>query len=180
MKKLFLTTLVVSLTACASFYDKQVATPAVYHSPMQIDESYNISGRFSIRTASKNYYGNFNWEHDSRNDILDFMSPVGTTVAQIKIESNIATLKTDDKTYTGKNLEQMMQERLGFVLPVAYLHYWIQGVPLPTYPVAGNLTSGFSQLNWQVEYLTWEDSNHPQIVQVSRNDLRIKLLINNW
>ncbi len=182
MRKLvFLVPMIASvLTGCASYYDATVDKPAVYHQPVKIDEDFSISGRFSIKTDQKNYYGNFDWNHESGNDVLNFNSPVGTTVAQIKVESGIAELTDEDNnTYTGKNLDQLMIARLGFSLPMNYLHYWIQGVPLPAYPVDSKLDSGFTQLGWKVEYLSWSDTNHPQIVQVTKDSLRIKLLT-NW
>ncbi len=180
MKKLVSVLLLgILLTGCASLYDTKVDNPADYHKPQQVDDNYSLTGRFSIRTADKNYYGNFSWLKESANEELDFMSPIGSTVAQIKIESGIASLTDEEnKTYSGENLNQLMEERLGFVLPMGYLHYWIQGVPLPQYPVQESLKSGFSQLGWRVEYLSWHDQNHPQIIQASKDDLRIKLLLN--
>lgn len=167
----------LSLSGCASWYDTQVDKPAEYHQPLQIDEDYDISGRFSIVTPQKDYYGNFNWQRESGEDELAFMSPLGNTVARIVVESGVATLTTGGESYSGHNLDQMMQEQLGFSLPINYLHYWLQGIPLPQYPVQNRLNSGFSQLNWKVEYLSWQDTNHPQIVQVSNTNLRIKLII---
>lgn len=169
----------VAVSGCASWYDVKVDQPASYHQPIAIDESYNISGRFSIVTPQKDYYGNFNWQHESQSDVLDFMSPLGNTVARITVESSVATLDNGSQKYSGSNLDQIMIEQLGFSLPINYLHYWIQGVPLPQYPVQNQLTSGFSQLSWQIEYLSWQDQNHPQVVQVSKPDLRIKLMM-NW
>lgn len=179
MKKLYVTFLLIgiALSGCASWYDTKVAQPAVYHQPLQVDDNYNISGRFSIVTAQKDYYGNFNWQRESGDDHLAFMSPLGNTVAQITVESGVATLDNGSQVYSGHNLDQMMQEQLGFSLPINYLHYWLQGIPLPQYPVQNRLNSGFSQLNWKIEYLSWQDQNHPQIVQVSNSDLRIKLII---
>lgn len=179
MKKLYGTFLLMSLalSGCASWYDTQVAQPAEYHQPLQVDENYNISGRFSIVTPQKDYYGNFNWQRESGDDHLAFMSPLGNTVAQIVVESGIATLNNGSQVYSGHNLDQMMQEQLGFSLPVNYLHYWLQGVPLPQYQVQNRLNSGFGQLNWKIEYLSWQDRNHPKIVQVSNDNLRIKLII---
>lgn len=171
---------IIGLSSCASWYDVKVDQPAAYHAPTQIDNNYNIDGRFTIRTASKDYYGNFNWQHESANDVLAFMSPLGSTVAKIVVESDVATLTTEDnESYSGSDLDQMMNKQLGFSLPLQYLHYWIQGIPLPNYPVNDRLSSGFEQLGWKIEYLRWQDNNHPQIVQVSKADLRIKLLI-NW
>lgn len=171
----------ILLAGCASWYDAQVNTPSSYHVPQKLDESYNISGRFLIVTAeSKDYYGNFNWQRESGNDALAFMSPLGNTVAQINIESGVATLINSNGThYSGRNLDNLMQEQLGFALPLNYLHYWIQGVPLPQYPVQDKLTSGFSQLNWQVEYLSYQDENHPHILALHNSQMRIKMVI-NW
>ena len=167
------------LSGCASFYDSKVEHPENYHQPVQIDDHYNISGRFFIKAREKNYYGNFTWQRESAHDVLDFMSPIGTTVARIEVESTIASLSTGGKTYTGNSLAQMMEQQLGFSLPLSYMHYWLQGIPLANYPVQNRLDSGFSQLNWKIEYLRWQDLNHPQIVQLSNADLRIKLFI-NW
>lgn len=179
MRKLWWIVLLTSLnlSGCASWYDTQVEKPAEYHQPLKIDQDYDISGRFSIVTSQKDYYGNFNWQRESGDDSLSFMSPLGNTVAQIVVESGIATLTTSGESYSGHNLDQMMQEQLGFSLPINYLHYWLQGIPLPQYPVQNRLNSGFSQLNWKIEYLSWQDTNHPQIVQVSKDGLRIKLII---
>lgn len=177
--KYLLCLIVVSLTGCASLYDTTVEHPDNYHAPVQIDSSYNIDGRFSIVNRQKDYYGNFNWQHESGFDRLSLMSPLGNSVARITVESNIASLETSDGVYRGDDLDSMLTKQLGFSLPINYLHYWVQGVPLPDYPITNSLTSGFSQLNWNVEYLRWQDVNHPQIVQVSNGELRIKLLI-NW
>lgn len=180
MKKIISLGLAVLSTACASLYESNVATPAAYHKPELIDQNYTISGRFSIKTTAKNYYGNFTWLKESANEELDFMSPLGSTVAQIRIESAIVTLTdAQNKVYSGEDVAALMVQRLGFTIPLSYLHYWIQGIPLPNYPVQSQLKSGFSQLDWQVEYLSWQDHDHPQLIQLTKNDLRIKLLI-NW
>lgn len=170
---------VLSLSGCASFYDTTVSNPDIYHKPQNVDTSYNIDGRFSIINHQKDYYGNFNWQHESDFDSLSLMSPLGNAVAKITVESSVAILETSDGKYSGTDLDELLIRQLGFTLPVSYLHYWVQGIPLPNYPVESSLSSGFSQLNWNIEYLRWQDVNHPQIVQVSNKDLRIKLLI-NW
>lgn len=180
LKNLLLSISVFSLVGCASFYDKTVDQPASYHAPQVVDQSYNIDGRFSIIAQDKNYYGNFTWAHENDFDKLALNSPLGNSVAVISVESGIATLQTKDGAYTGSNLDGLLKERMGFTLPLAYLHYWVQGIPLPDYPVENKLTSGFQQFGWNIEYLEWADSNHPSLVQVSKTGLKIKLLISNW
>ena len=167
----------LSLSACASFYNVSVEKPAQYVQPITIESDFNISGRFFIKTAKKNDYGNFTWDKAQNSESLAFRTPIGQTVAQITIESGVATLATKDKIYSGEDLDTMMQNHLGFTLPMSQLHYWIKGVPLPDEPVTQKLTSGFVQLGWNVEYLQWHDPSHPHIIRCSKEDLVIKLLI---
>ena len=177
-KLLLFAVLMLSVGSCASFYDvKPVTPPVVYNKPTLIDQNFDITGRFFIKQPEKNSYGNFAWHKLNESEELNFNTPLGQTVAQIIIESGVATLTAKEETYTGDNLDQMMQEKMGFVLPMNYLHYWIQGVSLPNAPVTAELANGFVQLGWNVEYLQWLDKNHPQIVQCTKGDLVIKLFI---
>lgn len=170
--------LLLFLSACASLYDATPDKPAVaYSKPKVIDPNFDISGRFIIKQPDKNNYGNFTWNRTGESEELDFNTPIGQTVAKIIIESGIATLTNKDNSYTGQDLNDMMQKQLGFVLPMNYLHYWIQGVSLPDVPVTQQLDDGFVQLGWKVEYLQWQDANHPQIIQCTKDDLIIKLLV---
>ena len=168
----------LSLPGCANFYDVKADKPATtYYKPQVIDTNFDISGRFFIRQPNKSSYGNFAWHKLNESEELDFNTPLGQTVARINIESGAATLTAKDETYSGDSLDKMMQEQLGFVLPMNYLHFWIQGVSLPDSPVTAELATGFEQLGWKVEYLQWQDKNHPQIIQCTKEDLSIKLFI---
>lgn len=176
---LSLFTLGVEVSGCASFYDAVPdLPPPKYTKPSVIDQDFNISGRFSIKQPSNSSYGNFIWVKESNTEELSFNTPLGQTVAKITVESGgLATLTADNKSYTGDDLDDLMEDRLGYVLPMAYLHYWMQGVSVPSAPVVQELNDGFVQLGWKVEYLQWVDANHPQIVQCSRGDLVVKFLI---
>lgn len=165
------------VTSCASFYNPTVDKPSPYIKPNIIDKNFDISGRFSIKTKEKNEYGNFTWSRIADNESMELRSPIGTTVAKITVESKVATLETKDQTYRGDDLDQMMENNLGFTLPMQSLHYWIQGVALPDTTVDVQLKDGFVQLGWKVEYLAWQDPNHPKILQCSKGDLVIKLLL---
>ncbi|MCX8514657.1 MAG: lipoprotein insertase outer membrane protein LolB [Burkholderiales bacterium] len=171
----------IAVMSCASFYDVNVTTPPkTYVKPLTIDQNFDISGRFIIKQESKNNYGNFTWVRNNDYEQLNFTTPIGQTVARITIESSLATLTTqDNKTFSGDDLDDLMDDKLGFVLPLNYLHYWIQGVNLPNEPVESKLDNGFMQLGWKVNYLEWTDPNHPKIVECTKDDLTIKLLI-NW
>lgn len=167
---------IILISSCASFYDKDGNENLAYNKPTQIDKTFNLSGRFNIKTSKDNYYGNFAWDKTESNEILNLNTPLGSTVARITIDNNLVTLQTKDEELSGNDLDEMMQKNLGFSLPLDSMHAWVQGIPLNQYPHTPN-TNGFSQLGWKIEYLSWSDNNHPALVRLSDNDLIVKLII---
>ena len=179
MKNILIIIYLFILSSCASFYDVNVDKSQTYKQPDQLLEQFSLSGRFLIKNTNSTYYGNFSWWKESGVEELDLNSPLGTTVAKIKIYNNSVSLFANDNIYTGDNLDEIMQKQLGFSIPLKYLYYWVQGFKLPEYEIEKNLTNGFTQLGWNVEYLSWGDNKLPQIIQCTKDDLIIKL-VNKW
>jgi len=168
------------LSSCALFYNSPEAKPPTYVKPIAIESGFDISGRFIIKTASKNNSGNFTWTKDTESEDLEFRTPLGQTVAKILInESGIATLYTRDDSYTGDDLTDEMQDEFGFTLPLDSLHYWVQGIAIPTESTTQTLKDGFVQSGWNIEYLEWQDPTHPHILRCTNGDYEIKLLV-DW
>ncbi|HMT02957.1 MAG TPA: outer membrane lipoprotein LolB [Burkholderiales bacterium] len=180
MKQVYIFLVIIGLNACASLYNIEPSKPvAIYKRPIEISNSFNLSGRFTIKTSDKNNYGNFRWSKESSIEELDLNSPLGQTLVKIVIERGNANLTTKGQTYSGEDLDEMMLEKLGFTLPLNYLHYWIQGVEIPNELPIEILPNGFIQLGWRVEYLEWQDQTHAKIIMCSRENLIIKLLL-DW
>lgn len=168
------------LQSCASMYNIKTTAPSrKYTAPLNIADNFDISGRFFIKSLTRKEYGNFSWFKTLKVEELDFTTPLGETVAKFKLQNGVAIFTTAKNSYTGHDIDQLMQQNLGYVLPLEKMHYWIQGVAVPGAPVDHPLEKGFSQFNWNIEYLEWTDNNHPKIIQISNNTLDIKLLI-NW
>ncbi len=165
------------LSSCASWYDVGEGEGISYHQPQQVDYNFSISGRFIVRHAAKDYFGNFSWAHVPGQDRLSMYSTWGITIAQIRVENKVSQLTVEGKTYYGEDLDKLLESHLGFSLPLVYLHYWIQGSPLPGVKVEQKFNQGFQQLLWQVKYLQWQENNRPQIIELSQSNLKIKLLI---
>jgi outer membrane lipoprotein LolB len=180
MKAIFFTVAIVFatlITGCASFYNVNPSGATKYTKPILIDNDFDISGRFYIKSLDKTSYGNFSWLKIGNHEEFDFNTPLGQTVAKIIIESSGITLYNGNKVYSGTDLNTIMQNNFGFVLPINYLHYWVAGVALPNTPIDQQIADGFIQLGWTVEYLEWYNRNHPKIIKISRNNLQIKLFI---
>ena len=63
---------------------------------------------------------------------IDLATPVGTTLARIEIEPGRARV-TDGKMQglTGPNADELVEQALGWRLPISGLPYWLEGRPDP-------------------------------------------------
>jgi outer membrane lipoprotein LolB len=183
--------LLLLTTSCAFLFDKQVKEVKPYKKPQQVDIVFKYTGRFVISTESESYYGTFTWVKNDDNQQLELRSVLGNTVAKIDITKQANVLQVQDKIYRqdfntksdssepvshNEDLNTLLKQYLGFEIPLQYMHYWVQGLPLPQYHIDQAITDGFIQQNWKVEYLQYKD-NKPTIVKITRDKLMIKLLI---
>ena len=114
--------LVIALGACAS-------TP-----PSAPERSY--AGRFSAMAVSgerrDSVSGRFLIEIRGQQQLIELATPVGTTLARIEIEPGRAKV-TDGKLlgFSGPNADELVEQALGWRLPVAGLSHWLDGRPDP-------------------------------------------------
>jgi len=98
------------------------------------DRSY--SGRFSATTTAsekrENVSGRFNLEIRGSHQVLDLLSPLGTTVARIEVEPTGARATgAQMQEMRGPNADVLTEQLLGWTLPVSGLADWIEGRPAP-------------------------------------------------
>jgi outer membrane lipoprotein LolB len=99
-------------------------------------------------------------------------------------------LVTADQVYRADDAESLTGQVLGWRLPLAGLPYWIQGVHSPVTASEKDLDAegrvvAVRQDGWEIVYLAYFPSQQvrdirPRIVTLSRQDLRIKLVVDEW
>lgn len=151
------------LTACAT----TVAPP---------DRSY--AGRFSATTAlgeqRESVSGRFNLEIRGARQVLELLSPLGTTVARIEVEPGRARATgVQMQRVEGPDADALTEQLLGWTLPVSGLADWIEGRPAPERLARVERESGrvalIEQDNWTIrlpEY--FESSPRPRRLLLER------------
>jgi len=171
--------LVVSvLNGCASMID-DMTDHTNYHRPSHVDESFNIHGKLNIQSNTNSLYANYNWSMNNQQEVLSLKNPLGITMARMTIVAGVTTIQLlDGRVFTGDQVDAMTEQSIGVAIPLNYMHNWVQGIPLPQYDYTVT-ENGFTQLGYNVGYLSWYDANHPKLVKITQNDLVIKIFI-NW
>jgi outer membrane lipoprotein LolB len=121
--------------------------------------------------------GTVQWQVDAAGDWqIQFRSPLGQTVAALSIQRPLTTdvtthIQVQQYEWVGGSVESVMQQALGFSMPLSALWYWLQGELAPSpavLPEMGIMTftqasqpATFEQAGWQGSY-RWRTPTNTQ------------------
>jgi outer membrane lipoprotein LolB len=183
----------IALAGCASVKPQGPSTTnAATSVTAQTSRAYQ--GRFAIQYndqngQQRNAYGNFTWQETGDTVTLQLRNPLGQTLAIVTSSSASATLELPNRQpLTADNVSTLMQNALGFALPVEGLRYWLQPSPAPTSraktekdPEQPSRLKQITQDGWTIDYLAYADAPATGVkrVNLSRSEppLDIKLVL---
>ncbi|BDB22991.1 outer-membrane lipoprotein LolB [Cupriavidus sp. TA19] len=130
--------------------------------------SQQYTGRFSANYVrygrDEGVTGSFRWEEQGRNVRLDLVSPLGQTLAVVTATPSGATLDLPNQPpRNAPEVDTLMEEALGFALPVAGMRDWLhgraaQGSPARTTRDEQGRVATLAQNGWTVRYVAWQDT----------------------
>jgi outer membrane lipoprotein LolB len=97
-------------------------------------------------------------------------------------------LTREAEVFESASAEGLMQNYLGWSVPVNALNQWVRGMPEPGMSIEetrleqGRL-SFLSQEDWLIEYQAYEQVDMvwlPRRLKITRPDLNIKLIVEQW
>ncbi|WP_322043899.1 lipoprotein insertase outer membrane protein LolB [Paraburkholderia sp. J67] len=183
----------LALAGCATQAPREPSTARATTSlTTQTSRAYH--GRFAIQYndqngQQRNAYGNFDLREADSTVTLQLLNPLGQTLAIVTSAPGQATLELPNKQpLTADNVSTLMQQALGFALPVDGLRYWLQPSAAPdsrahTTPDPKNpqRLSQIEQDGWTIDYLAYADAPATGVkrVNLTREDppLQIKLVL---
>ena len=101
---------------------------------------------------------------EGRNVRLDLVSPLGQTLAIITATPSGATLDLPNEApRNAPEVDSLMEQALGFSLPVSGMRDWLHGRAAPGTPSnitrdANGRPDTLRQSGWTVRYLAWQDT----------------------
>lgn len=171
------------LCGCTSLAPPQVARPAQAEYA-----AFALNGRISASNQGERHSAGLRWTHKAESDEILLLSPLGQTVARVYRDALNATLDEGSKHYLAANVELLMQQALGWHLPMNGLHHWVLGMAAPqgTAQVERNSNGQIAILfqdGWEVRYLRYagdKPDSLPARLQLRRESLQVQLLIDEW
>lgn len=150
--------------------------------------AFTLNGRIAIKHQDKRHSAGLHWIHRAQSDEVLLLTPLGQTAARVYRDAGHATLENGNKHYSADDAEALMEQSLGWHLPLGGLHHWVLGIVVAGSPAHierdgnGQITV-LHQDGWEVRYLRYSATGQdslPTHLQLSRDDLQMQLLIDEW
>jgi len=130
------------------------------------------------------------WRQDEASfDIHVSSALLGLGATRIEGSPNYIGLhQPDEDSLYSTTPELLLQQTLGWTLPLKSLAYWVKGMPAPNQPAelefdTVGLPYHLTQSDWQIElehYQPVENMMLPHKITMSRRDIRLRMVITDW
>lgn len=151
---------------------------------------WELAGRMAVKLESEGWSASLYWWQDHADYRLRIVAPLGRGTIEIAGDGEKVTLHTaDNRVLEDGDIDALMQENLGWRVPVDALIYWIRGLPDPDASTdklelddQGRLIA-LDQSGWNVRYERYTNSGGHEVparMTIEREQLQLRLNINRW
>lgn len=195
MRLLFLSSVLLLVTACAPFWQSKPAAPAESlwqqrAAELEQLDQWSFRGRTLIQQDKEGWNAGVSWQQNKDNFKIRLTGPFAQGAVELNGDAQqVEMLTSEGEKYTAETPEQLLQEVLGWRLPVSALRDWVRGLPYSGEQVTSREIDDDGQLlmlnqaGWQVEFLRYVPFAGQQIpdkVFIKRDDLSVRLVISGW
>lgn len=124
--------------------------------------NWQFRGSMVLKMPQHKFSANMYWQQQSSVYQMMFFGPFGVGAASLMGRPGEVHLKdAHGKDYSASTPEALMQQQLGWSLPVSALYYWVRGLPAPG-PITAVHYDAFhriahlEQQGWKIDYLAYQ------------------------
>ncbi len=190
-KLYFLILLATMLSACAHKPIEPTyrhVLPAVRQTQLTTLSHWQLSGSFSLRSAQQSVVANYEWLQQATQYDLHIRSPLNLfSIKIIGAPGRVSLWRSNKDLAEASNPEDLMQQQLGWQLPLSKLSFWVRGLPAPgvysaQYDAWGHLLV-LEQEGWVIHYSryrTYGMNDLPGMLNLEDGTWTAKILIKRW
>lgn len=151
-------------------------------------DSWTLVGKAGLRTPQENISANLDWNQTPFYFRMLISGPFGAGRSVLEGREGRFSLSTSDGRFEAETPEALMEEQLGWSLPVRAMPDWVRGLPgdHASYQLETD-ELGFprflQQDGWEIDYRDWERVEEmwlPRRLVMNYGEVRITLVVNQW
>lgn len=152
------------------------------------EKSFVLNGRIAVNHHGERSSVSLRWVHKpGSNDIL-LLAPLGITVAHIEHTATGVLLEANGRQYRSRDVETLMDEVIGWHLPLDEMYTWALARPYPGsfFDVESNDNRQIVRLRqdgWEIRYPRYQsaaEDSLPLKLLLRHNDLDLHLVVDEW
>lgn len=169
------------------------ATTALRSYQQQLQLSGRIQVQYQQNDKPQSLPGSFEWIQSKDSTDITLISPLGQTIATISQNAGGASLQQANQPLrSAADLDSLLNETLGWPLPVSGLRDWLQGYVL-TADGKHQMLAAQENLNleadgWRIRYVSWQEQDgllHPKRIDLQRytseaGEVSMRIIIDQW
>ncbi|MGB1238598.1 MAG: lipoprotein insertase outer membrane protein LolB [Pseudomonadales bacterium] len=182
------------LSGCSMFQSKPEPAPQPtiswqeHFNQVNALDDWRASGKVSITLDKRVQSAKLVWQQQEDKFHIAFIGPLGQSGPVLKGDEGSASLTIPkEPEIKGPNTSSLLQQRLGWQLPVESARFWIKGIPSPLSEseilLEQEKLSSLKQDGWDItydRYLRSGDVELPAKITLTRPELKLKFAIYNW
>jgi|SRR3989339_942219 len=195
---LLLIVFMLNMAGCATLPPQSVPTfqkisPQVRQKNLSALTNWAITGEMSIEDKTQAVMVDYQWQQKGLDYQIHLNSPMNFVSAKIigKRGGAVQLWRSKTQVFTAISPEVLLEQQLGWRVPISYLFYWIRGIPAPARPLnhlqtkyddSGHLIF-LDQQNWQVnfsDYISIGKVDLPKQIDLNYPSLHVRIVINKW
>lgn len=196
LRHLLLLTLVLMLGACSNLHQRETLEFGGDASAWQTHrkavtplDSWTLQGKLGVRAPTESGSGTVLWLQQQEQYDIRLSGPLGRGATRIQGNDRGVTLDiAGQPPVSASSAEALLEQQVGWRLPVEHLLWWVRGLPAPGSPSRLQLNpdsqlARLAQAGWTVEYSRYQQIDGvqlPQRLQLSGYDMLLTLVITRW
>jgi outer membrane lipoprotein LolB len=154
-------------------------------------DSWDLHARAAVVLPGEAYNIGLRWRRAPERFMILLEAPFGQGVFRIDADAagGYRLRLPDGRELVDSTPEALLEQVIGWSLPIGGMEYWIRGMPRPGSDYrhrinAAGLARSIAQDRWEIVYSDYFDDGSepvlPRRMRLALDDLKIKLVIERW
>ncbi|AWM81383.1 outer membrane lipoprotein LolB [Gammaproteobacteria bacterium ESL0073] len=152
-------------------------------------DTWQVDGKVGIKAGKESGSATLAWLQQFNYYDIRLSGPMGRGATRIVGQKgNVSIEIAGQGKYSATTPEQLLQEQLGWNIPISNLVWWIKGLPAPETPYtyklnAENQLQELKQDDWTIQYQKYQDNNGywlPERIIAEGQDIRVTIVLKQW
>lgn len=163
---------------------------ALHRARLEAVRAWSLQGRAAIQTEREGVTATVRWEQRGQDYVMRFIGPFAQGSFELAGGAEGVVLRTPEGgALRARDPEALLEQALGWSLPVAGLNYWIRGIPDPAREASqlrldefGRMTD-VEQDGWRISVLRYtrlDGLDLPEKLFLESRRLKLRIAVQAW